>query len=187
MSETDLKIRHASSEDVETLAALGASTFRDAYGDKTDAAEMEDYVVANFTPDCLAAQLADESSMFLLAHVGEQPVGYAKLSVGLAPECVRGASPVELSRLYLDPRVIGRGHGAALMRACLAEAERLGAETMWLGVWERNERARRFYFKWGFRDVGTHEFVFGGKSYNDPVMVRPVKDGGRPRLEAEEA
>ncbi|MCA1636546.1 MAG: GNAT family N-acetyltransferase [Acidobacteria bacterium] len=178
MDSDDFEIRRASVGDVETLAALGARTFRDAYLKQSVPEDVEDYVASNFNPAQIAAQISDPDSVFLLAEVGGQPVGYAKLRSGPAPGCVRGRKPLELSRLYLDQRVIGRGHGRALMRACLDEAVRLGRETIWLGVWEQNLRARRFYEKWGFRQAGTHEFIFGGRSYEDPVLERPIRDEG---------
>ena len=178
MDFDDFEIRRALVGDVETLAALGARTFRDAYLEQSDPEDVEDYVASNFNPARIAEQVSDTDTLFLLAGVGGQPVGYAKLRMGLAPACVRGPKPLELARLYLDQRVIGRGHGRALMRACLDEAVRLGCETMWLGVWEQNLRARRFYENWGFRQVGTHEFIFGGRAYDDPVLARPVRDEG---------
>lgn len=176
MDFDDFEIRRASVVDVETLAALGARTFRDAYLEQSVPEDVEDYVASNFNAAQVVAQVSDPDTLFLLAGVGGQPVGYAKLRVGAAPACVRGPKPLELARLYLDQKMIGRGHGRALMYACLEEAVRLGCETIWLGVWEQNLRARRFYEKWGFRQVGTHEFIFGGRSYEDPVLARPVRD-----------
>lgn len=176
MSSDDLIIRRASMEDIEVLVDLGARTFRDAYATESDPQEMEDYISSNFTYAQIAEQIKDSSSTFLLAYIGSMPAGYARLRIGPAPGCVRGPQPVELARLYLDQRLIGRGHGAALMRACLNEAERLGCQTMWLGLWERNVRARLFYERWGFRETGAHEFLFGGETHDDPVMERAVRE-----------
>ena len=168
-------IRRASPEDLDILVHLSARTFRETYGPNLDPAEVEDYVASNFTAARIAEQVADPSSTFFLGYVMGQPVGYATLRSGPAPACVPGPRPVELSRLYLVENVIGKGHGAALMRACLEAAQGLGFETMWLGIWQGNVRARAFYQKWGFKDVGTHEFIFGGIVDHDPVMARPVK------------
>ena len=46
-----------------------------------------------------------------------------------------------------------------------------GAKTLWLGVWEKNDRARAFYAKCGFADVGEHIFLFGTDPQTDRVMV----------------
>ena len=55
------------------------------------------------------------------------------------------------------------------------EALGAGYETIWLGVWERNERAIRFYEKWGFREAGTHDFILGNDVQNDLIMEYSVK------------
>jgi diamine N-acetyltransferase len=60
------------------------------------------------------------------------------------------------------------------MRAAESDAYRRGGRTLWLGVWERNERARAFYHKCGFVDVGSHVFVLGTDAQTDRIMVRPL-------------
>jgi GNAT superfamily N-acetyltransferase len=157
------------------LAALAGRTFRDAYAAQSDPADLDDYAAEHFTVGLLSQQLQDSSIVHLLAIVAGEPIGYAVLRLGMPPDCVRGPRPVELGRLYLEQRVVGRGYGAALMQACLGEAARMGCETIWLGVWEENHRARAFYKKWGFQDIGRYEFEIGGKVDHDPVMARPVK------------
>jgi len=64
--------------------------------------------------------------------------------------------------------------GASLLRACLDEARRAGHRTIWLGVWERNERARAFYRKWDFREAGTQIFQLGSDAQTDVVMERAL-------------
>lgn len=88
-------------------------------------------------------------------------------------------APIELARLYLREEALGKGLGAAFMRAAHAEARRQGCQTLWLGVYDRNVRAREFYRRSGFADVGTKEFLFGGLSYADPVMAAPVRPPGQ--------
>lgn len=170
-----LVIRHAMPEDAATLASLAGRTFRDAYAAQGDLSALDEYVAAHFSAELLAQQLQDSSTVHLLASAAGVPIGYAVLRLGTPPDCVRGPRPIELGRLYLEQRVIGKGYGAALMQACLREADRLGCETLWLGVWEENHRARAFYKNWGFQDTGTYEFEIGGKVDHDPVMVRPVR------------
>lgn len=81
---------------------------------------------------------------------------------------------MELARLYLRQSVIGKGYGKALMQAVHAVARRARCQTVWLGVYDRNAHARNFYMRWGFVDVGTKDFLFGGKLYADPIMAAPV-------------
>ena len=55
-----------------------------------------------------------------------------------------------------------------------ARARQGGAKAIWLGVWERNPRAIRFYAKYGFTPVGEQPFVLGTDPQHDQVMVRSL-------------
>jgi ribosomal protein S18 acetylase RimI-like enzyme len=102
-------------------------------------------------------------------------VGYALLRTGEVPGCVDGPMPVELARFYVEGAWQGRGVAQVLMAAGLQEAEDMGARTLWLGVWERNVRAIRFYEKHGLRRVGAQTFQLGHDIQIDDVMARPVR------------
>jgi ribosomal protein S18 acetylase RimI-like enzyme len=78
-------------------------------------------------------------------------------------------------RIYIEEEIIGKGYGSALMDFCLEEAKKNGYRTIWLGVWEKNLRAIRFYRMWRFTKVGTKEFVLGSDLQNDHIMARPVE------------
>jgi GNAT superfamily N-acetyltransferase len=170
--DNGLRIRRASLGDIATLVELSASTFRDTYASAHEPAEVERHIALNFTPAQIALEISGPASSVLLACVADEPVGYAALRIGPYPDCIPGPAPIELGRLYLTKESIGKGYGSALMRACLDEQARLGCGTIWLGVWDRNALACAFYEKWGFRRVGTYEFLFGDTPYRDVVMVR---------------
>lgn len=63
----------------------------------------------------------------------------------------------------------------ALMRRVDAEADRAKARTLWLGVWEHNERAKAFHRQCRFVDVGAHVFTVGSDAQTDHILVRPVE------------
>jgi ribosomal protein S18 acetylase RimI-like enzyme len=42
-------------------------------------------------------------------------------------------------------KAIGKGVGKALMQECINKAKELQMKSIWLGVWEQNERAIGFY------------------------------------------
>jgi len=171
-----LPIRAATPADAEPLAELAERTFRDAFAAHNSAEDIEAYVRVAFSVDRLKAELAEDANTFLLAFTDDatHPVGYAKLRDGVVDPSVTGPNPVELHRLYVDQKAIGSGVGAALMRACLETARSAGRRTLWLGVWQHNERALAFYRKWGFETVGDHVFHLGSDDQSDFIMVRPV-------------
>ena len=169
-----LRVRAAELKDAPMLAELGASTFVETFQAENSADDIRAYILANFRPEVQAREMADPNVSFLVAEIGAEPVGYAKLQRGDAPACVTGPSPIEIARIYVKAEHHGRGAGAALMNACLDRARALGAKTIWLGVWERNERALDFYRRFGFGECGEHPFVLGSDRQRDLVMARSL-------------
>ena len=47
---------------------------------------------------------------------------------------------------------------------------------MWLGVWEENPRAIRFYQKQGFVEFGEHIFQLGDDAQRDVLMKKSLPD-----------
>ncbi|MGN6525138.1 MAG: GNAT family N-acetyltransferase [Burkholderiaceae bacterium] len=171
-----IALRPATAADIPLLGELGARTFRETYASISDPAEVDEYAATHFTAAKVAGWLATPASVTLLATLDGAPAGYAHVRRGTPAACVPDRGAAELSRLYLLASAQGRGAGAALMRRALAEAAALGARTLWLGVYDRNVKAVRFYEAWGFAQVGTHAFEFGGRVYADPVMARAIGD-----------
>lgn len=168
-------IRPATLQDAPALAALADRTFRDAFAADNSAADIDAYASAAFSLDQTQAELADPANTFLLADdASGTSVGYAKLRRGQAEPCVRGPRPVELQRIYVEQAAVGHGVGAALLAAVVDRARAEGFGTLWLGVWDRNPRAIRFYERGGFEVVGSHPFRLGSDEQTDLILERPV-------------
>jgi diamine N-acetyltransferase len=172
-------IRTASSADAPRLSRLAVTTFRDAFEAANSPEDMERYLAEAFTTEQQAAEIADPENTILVAEHGHSPddvelVGYAHLGSASPPESVVGPAPLELKRLYVARAWHGRGVAQALMIALLDAARARRAETLWLGVWERNPRAVAFYEKHGFTRVGEHSFILGSDVQTDWVYARPL-------------
>jgi diamine N-acetyltransferase len=170
----DLTIRYANLDDASLLAELGARTFSEAFAAENTSEDLAAYLASSFNLRQQTAELSDPAITCLLAEIDGVAAGYAQLRAGEPAAGIKGARPVELVRLYVSREWLGRGVGEALMRACLDEARQAGHETIWLGVWEQNGRARAFYRKWDFRAVGEHIFQLGADSQTDILMERAV-------------
>ncbi len=171
---SEVTIRRGTASDAELLAELGARTFTEAFGADNRPEDLESHLAATYGAAQQGAELADPRSTILIAEIERTAVGYAMLYVREPPGGIAGDEPIELARLYVIREQLGRGAGEALMRACLDEARGAGHRTIWLGVWERNPRAIRFYRRWEFREVGTHVFHVGADPQNDIVMSRAL-------------
>ena len=168
------QIRQATIADAELLTNLAARTFHYAFVDMNTPQNMQAYMSKAFTVSQLTAELGDPCARFFIAEVEGAAAGYAKIHKNKAPDCITGANPIELVRLYVDQKFQGAGVANDLMQTCLNEARSLGHRTIYLGVWEHNHRAQFFYFKWNFRVVGNHIFQMGTDAQIDWLMEREL-------------
>lgn len=179
-----ITIRPGTAADAEALAALAARTFRDTFAADNRPEDLALHLSEAYGPIQQGRELAGADISTLLADTGRDLAAYAQLRRGHAPGCVAGESPLELWRFYVAREWQGRGLAHMLMRQVDAEAERLEARTLWLGVWERNARAIAFYRKCGFADVGSHVFMVGSDPQTDRIMVRSVRSSQHREVQA---
>ena len=165
-----LDIRRAIPGDVDRLAELARRTFVAAFGEYNTAENMAQYLDKAFSREQLLAELADKANTFIWAEQTGIPAGYAKLRRGAVRVCLSGPKPVELERMYADIDKIGSGIGKTLLHTAVKIAQSEGYQTMWLGVWEFNEKAIEFYHRQGFRIVGEQDFMLGRDRQTDLIM-----------------
>ena len=167
-------IRTATVADAAVLAELARQTFYDTFASTNDPDDMALFLAESYGVDQQTRELNNRDITTLLVEEGGEAIAFAQIRGGHVPECVSGAEPVELWRFYLSKHWHGRGIAQLLMERVKTEARARGAKTLWLGVWERNDRARAFYAKCGFTVAGDHIFLFGTDPQTDLVMVAPL-------------
>jgi diamine N-acetyltransferase len=172
MTTHDVRIRRAAPDDAATLAAFGARLFEETFAVQNRAEDVDLYLAATYGPDHQSRELADPAKTYYIAEVAGEMAGYALVRWGASPATVPSPRALEICRFYVDRAFHGAGVSNVLMATCIAEGARLGATAIWLGVWERNARAIRFYEKCGFRDVGSQRFFLGNDAQTDRVMMR---------------
>jgi len=144
----NVRIRQATAEDIELLTNIGRETFAQTFSDDNTPENMAKYLSESFNFEKQYTEFYTPGSLFLVIEENETPIGYARLLAGSGGEtCITGEKPVELVRIYLLAAWRGKGYGDVLMKACLDAARQNGHDTIWLGVWEKNERAINFYRK----------------------------------------
>lgn len=172
-SGAEIRIRRAGVADAALLSALAARLFEQTFGAANTAEDMREFLASTYTVDIQRAELADPNRTTWLAESSDgTAIGFAMLRRGSRSDGVRGERPVEVQRIYADRTVHGRGVGAQLMAACVAEARASNADVLWLAVWEKNQRAIAFYEKEGFGRVGVQDFQLGSDTQHDYVMAR---------------
>jgi diamine N-acetyltransferase len=160
--------------DASVLADLGRRTFVETYADQTPADDMREHLASAYSLDRVETELAEPESAFFVARVEGAAAGYLKVNRGQAQSELREADGFEIESLYVLRAFRGRGIGKLLLDTAIDEAKRSGARYVWLGVWERNAPARRFWRRMGFIEFDSHAFRFGGVRHRDVMMRRTI-------------
>lgn len=172
----ELSIRQATADDAKLLTDLAYTTFWDAFAHhpKNAPEDLNHYMRQAFNLEQITTELADEKSIFLIAEMNGEAAGYAKIILDNTEDGITAERPIELNRLYSHQKFLGQGVGQSLMDACFARAKDENRDVMWLGVWEYNPRAQRFYERNGFIAVGSHTFVLGSDPQTDLLMQKEI-------------
>lgn len=164
-----ITIRRATTIDAALIADLSRQTFYETFAAQNTAADMEKFLSEQFTREALMAEAGAAGNIFFIACIADEPAGYARLR-----EDETDPTQIEIARLYAAAAMIGKGVGKALMQACIDFARAQKKRNVWLGVWEKNERAILFYTAWGFEKVGEHDFRLGNDVQRDWIMQKQL-------------
>jgi ribosomal protein S18 acetylase RimI-like enzyme len=176
MNKIEPKIRRGKIEDAETLAPLSIKIFNDTFASHplNHPEDMKAYIAEAFSLEQIRHELTDKDSIVFIVEVDGEMIGFAKMREHSTEHCISDPDPIEIQRFYIAQEFHGKGIANALMQECLSEAKRKNYQTIWLGVWEYNHRAQRFYEKLGFEKVGDHVFVLGTDAQTDLVMAKSL-------------
>ena len=167
-------VKKASPADAGLLAAIARETFVESYGDKNTPENMADYLNTHFNDGTVLDELSNADCHILIAWEADVPVGYMKLNTGAEQTDLQETDSVEVERIYVRQAWQGRKVGHLLLEKAAETAGSLGKGSVWLGVWEENRGAIRFYERNGFIPFGTHVFMLGTDAQNDILMRRKL-------------
>lgn len=166
-----MTFREATLADAEQLSAFARRLCEETFAPDNNPDDLAQYLQRAFTPDAQRHELADPTRTYLLGHVGGTLACYALIRVGASEPSVAAERPVEIERFYVDTPWQGRGLAQRMMQQIIDFSRDMTGDVLWLGVWEMNPRAIRFYTTLGFRDVGSHPFLVGTDLQTDRVMA----------------
>jgi len=190
--QIELEFRQATSEDAAQVSKLIGSTWAKFFAYSVTESDLDTYLNTTVSEAQIRKEIEDPNKYYLLAArppgyvtSSEQPVsstaatgsvvvGVAQLNFNTTEEGLTTSNPVELNRLYINSTEQGSGLAAILLQAAEMEAKNRGYNGLWLGVWENNARAKRFYEKMGFVRRGEHSFWVGESKRKDWIMEKKL-------------
>lgn len=157
---------------VKELQTISIQTFTETFARYNTAENMQQYVEECLSEEQLLSELNHPDSQFYFAMHNHEPVGYLKLNVNNAQTEKDFKHAIEIERIYVLQHYQGKKIGKALMQQSLSIARDMNAAFIWLGVWEKNNKAIEFYEKMGFTAFDTHLFRLGSDIQTDILMKK---------------
>jgi ribosomal protein S18 acetylase RimI-like enzyme len=164
----EIIIRKIEIDDAVVLSALAKQTFFDTFTGTCTEEDMQHFLEEYFNVRQIKAELEIKESFNYFAEINNIPVGYIRFMEDYtAFPHMKKWKAIELKRLYVQKEFHGKGIAQKLISLFLEYATEQKYEVAWLGVWEYNYKAQKFYGKYGFEYSGfDHPFPIG----NTPQM-----------------
>jgi ribosomal protein S18 acetylase RimI-like enzyme len=160
--------------EVETLQAISRLTFYETFAAVNTEENMSRYLENDLSLERLSEELNNPNSEFYLASLKNEVIGYLKINCEPAQTEQKTANSLEIERIYVLKEFHGKNIGQLLLEYASQIAEEKGNENVWLGVWEENKRAIRFYQKFGFEEFDKHIFMLGEDAQTDILMRKKL-------------
>jgi ribosomal protein S18 acetylase RimI-like enzyme len=174
MSRQNLTIQRATEADLEELQSISIRTFCQAFEKFNTTEDMELYLTKCLSIEQLYTEMNAPGSEFYVGRTGDETVAYLKLNHHNSKHDALDTKGLEIERIYVEEAYLGKGIGPALFTFVRGLAEQENATHLWLGVWEHNARAIRFYEKLAFTPFGTHVFMLGNDAQTDILLRKEL-------------
>jgi ribosomal protein S18 acetylase RimI-like enzyme len=160
--------------DIDALLSLSKKTFYDAFEQVNNPEDFEAYTSVAFHPGKILSEINNPHSAFYFAIIDDQKVGYIKLNYSSAQTEFKDENAVEVERIYVLASQQGKQIGQQLIDFAISKAIEAQLQYIWLGVWEHNTNAIRFYERCSFAKFSSHEFLLGNDIQTDILMRKEL-------------
>lgn len=175
MNIENIKVEKITNTQVKVLQQIAIQTFSEAFSHLNTQKNMRNYIEHAFSLNKINEEMKNPYSEFYFALISEKIVGYLKVNFGAAQTDIKDDKSLEIERIYVLKEFYGKKIGQSLCNTAIEIAEQKQLEYLWLGVWEKNPRAIRFYEKNGFEPFGKHYFKLGDENQLDILMKRKLE------------
>ncbi len=169
-----INIRQCTFEDLYKLQEISYETFNETFKHQNSPENMNAYLEKAFNVKQLEKELSNVSSQFYFVYFHNEIAGYLKVNTNDAQSEEMDDDSLEIERIYIKSTFQKRGLGKYLLDKAMEIAIEQNKRIVWLGVWEKNEKAIAFYQKMGFVQTGIHSFYMGDEEQTDFIMSKTL-------------
>ena len=135
---------------------------------------MRAYLEKAFDISKLRDELSNSGSLFYFLYAYEELAGYIKLNEYTAQTDIHDPQSIEIERIYVTKEFQGKGLGGILLNKAIDIANTRKKSYIWLGVWEKNDKALLFYKRNGFYFIDKHSFFMGEEEQTDFILRKDL-------------
>ena len=165
----EAEVKRVSIADIDLIQVLSSRAFFESFSSYNTKENMDVYMESAFNRKQLMHELSNPDSQWYVYFFNGIAVGYLKVNVGSA-QTEHFDSALEVERIYVLRDYQKQKIGQALMMKAFDLARGLGLTMIWLGVWEHNVKAIKFYQGFGFKPFTTHVFKLGTDLQTDILL-----------------
>jgi ribosomal protein S18 acetylase RimI-like enzyme len=166
----EFEVHHVQKADLLELQAISRQTFSDTFADVNTPEDMQQYLEENLSIEQLTKEWLNPSTNFYFVKQLDKVLGYLKINEADAQTEQREEVSLEIERIYIQKEFQGKGIGQFLLDFSIQLTIDKELKLIWLGVWEYNLNAIRFYQKNNFQFFGKHSFILGKDEQTDLLM-----------------
>ncbi|MEC5395151.1 GNAT family N-acetyltransferase [Bergeyella sp. RCAD1439] len=163
-------VRLVKQSEIRQLAALAKHTFSQTFSQENEDEDLRLYLNEKFSSEQLLSEWKNPESEFYFVETNGIPAGYLKINWGTAQTEKQQTHSMEIQRIYILQEHQGLGLGQLLLTKAIEEGKARQCNYLWLGVWEHNLRALKFYNKHHFEVFGQHDFILGKEVQTDLML-----------------
>ena len=156
--------------DLGELKRIGIQAFSESFASGNNPSDVKQCLQEAFDLKTLRRELLNPESRFFFLYEAGILLGYSKINTGKAQTELQESTGMEIERIYVLKDHQGRGLGAWMLKRFQTMARAEGTSYLWLGVWEENHAAIRFYKQHGFVTFGKHPYYVGSDRQMDWMM-----------------
>lgn len=108
------------------------------------------YVEETFSKPALEKELADPHALYYFVEYQKEVVGVLRIMYDVPLSDNSDLKATKLHRIYLDPKLQGKGFGKLLMDWSKQQAIDNGSQIIWLEAMDTQDQALQFYKKLGY-------------------------------------
>ncbi len=170
-----MNIYECTVDDVKKLNYICRLTFTETFEDTNTPENLNQYLDEAYSIPVLTDELLTPDSVTYLASDDNGNIlGYLKLNKDSAQTEEGFDGSLEIQRIYIAKHAKGKGIGSIFMELAQQKAIEWNCSWIWLGVWEHNETAKKFYANKGFKQFSSHTFCVGDDPQTDLLMRKDI-------------